>query len=274
MCSHTFWSYLRPQRGIFVATFGRDKTTSARRCNNKSPVGPLRENDVTFYDGVTMTMFQPNLPFWGMIILNPQPVLLWPSLHGGGGGGQWTCLLWGSSWSPTGEIHTFCTRQSSRPRWSLYRACFQFLSRILEYFLRRETKMKTPAEQFLKRYSRTLQLESGQVPMSATWTSTSTGAKMSRTTMDTTTTTVIRKIIGIISISTLYLSTRLQRRPPGYRDFEDGDKDQINMGTMTNVPETHFALHVYRQNPTQLTVPFDSTLLEGAFAGVNISCIL
>ena len=99
---------------------------------------------------------------------------------------------------------------------------------------------------------------------------------MSRTTMDTTTTTVIRKIIGIISISTLFLSTRLQRRPPGERedDFEDGDKDQINMGTMTNVPETHFALHVYRQNPTQLTVPFDSTLLEGAFAGVNISCIL
>ena len=99
---------------------------------------------------------------------------------------------------------------------------------------------------------------------------------MSRTTMDTTTTTVIRKIIGIISISTLYLSTRLQRRPPGERedDFEDGDKDQINMGTMTNVLKTHFALHVYRQNPTQLTVPFDSTLLEGAFAGVNISCIL
>ena len=102
---------------------------------------------------------------------------------------------------------------------------------------------------------------------------------MSRTTMDTTTTTVIRKIIGIISISTLYLSTRLQRRPPGERedDFEDGDdeKDQINiMGTMANVLETHFALHVYRQNPTQLTVPFDSTLLEGAFAGVNISCIL
>ena len=101
---------------------------------------------------------------------------------------------------------------------------------------------------------------------------------MSRTTMDTTTTTVIRKIIGITSISTLFLSTRLQRRPPGEPedDFEDGDdeKDQINMGTLTNVPETHFALHVYRQNPTQLTVPFDSTLLEGAFAGVNISCIL
>ena len=60
---------------------------------------------------------------------------------------------------------------------------------------------------------------------------------MSRTTMDTTTTTVIRKIIGIISISTLFLSTRLQRRPPGERedDFEDGDKDQMNMGTMTNV---------------------------------------
>ena len=95
---------------------------------------------------------------------------------------------------------------------------------------------------------------------------------MSRTTMDTTTTTVIRKIIGIISISMLYPSTRLQRRPPGERedDFEDGDKDQMNMGTMTNVLKTH----VYRQNPTQLTVPFDSTLLEGAFAGVNISCIL
>ena len=98
---------------------------------------------------------------------------------------------------------------------------------------------------------------------------------MSRT-MDTTTTTVTRKIIGIISISTLYLSTRLQRRPPGEPEdgFEDGDKDKKNMGTMTNVIKTHFALHVYRQNPTQLTVPFDSTLLEGAFAGVNISCIL
>ena len=48
---------------------------------------------------------------------------------------------------------------------------------------------------------------------------------MSRT-MDTTTTTVIRKIIGIISISTLFLSTRLQRRPPGERedDFEDENK--------------------------------------------------
>ena len=62
---------------------------------------------------------------------------------------------------------------------------------------------------------------------------------MSRTTtitMDTT--TVIRKIIGIISISTLYLSTRLQRRPPGDRedDFEDenkcGDDDKCSQNSL------------------------------------------
>ena len=37
-------------------------------------MGPLRENDVTFYDGVTMTMFQPNLPFWGMIMTKSRSI--------------------------------------------------------------------------------------------------------------------------------------------------------------------------------------------------------
>ena len=42
----------------------------------------------------------------------------------------------------------------------------------------------------------------------------------------------------------------------------------VLMRLTVTVIESHFLL--VRLSPTQLTVPFDSSLLEGAFAGVNI----
>ena len=77
--------------------------------------------------------------------------------------------------------------------------------------------------------------------------------------------------------------TRSQRQPSGSNnDFED-DSDmvawwvtvimkmvvtmKVTIMVTKMVIESHFA----RQSPTQLTVPFDSSLLEGAFAGVNIA---
>ena len=63
--------------------------------------GVLGKNDMMILWCIDVV--EPSMPFldW-MIIFNPQPVLLWPNLNGGGGRWERACILWGGSRSSKG----------------------------------------------------------------------------------------------------------------------------------------------------------------------------
>ena len=67
------------------------------------PVGSLGKNDMMILWCIDVV--EPSMPFldW-MIIFNPQPVLLWPNLNGGGGRWERACILWGGSRSSKGSF--------------------------------------------------------------------------------------------------------------------------------------------------------------------------
>ena len=99
---HIFWSYLRPRGGNVLLRC--DPQVIYMTCH-KSLVacGVLGKNDMMILWCIDVV--EPSMPFldW-MIIFNPQPVLLWPNLNGGGGRWERACILWGGSRSSKGSF--------------------------------------------------------------------------------------------------------------------------------------------------------------------------
>ena len=117
------------------------------------------------------------------------------------------------------------------------------------------------------------------VRTSATWTSTDI-IKDHRTTtiltstMATTRRADMRRIINTISTSMFCLLIRSQKQPSGNdfwsRKFYERMRFISSVVILCSYRRCLMKLLLSRQTPTQLTVPFDSSVLEGAFAGVNI----
>ena len=99
---HIFWNYLRPRGGNVLLRC--DPQVIYMTCH-KSLVacGVLGKNDMMILWCIDVV--EPSMPFldW-MIIFNPQPVLLWPNLNGGGGRWERACILWGGSRSSKGSF--------------------------------------------------------------------------------------------------------------------------------------------------------------------------
>ena len=84
----------------------------------------------------------------------------------------------------------------------------------------------------------------------------------------------MRRIINTISTSMFCLLIRSQKQPSGNdfwsRKFYERMRFISSVVILCSYRRCLMKLLLSRQTPTQLTVPFDSSVLEGAFAGVNI----
>ena len=140
---------------------------------------------------------------------------------------------------------------------------------------------------FIFLFSRRQSTVSERVRTNATWTSMDTIKdiimgiiKDHRTTtiwtstMATTQWTNMGRIINTISTSMFCLLTRSQKQPSGSdfwsKKFYERMRFISSVVIFCSYRRCLLKLLLSRQTPTQLTVPFDSSVLEGAFAGVNI----
>ena len=92
-------------------------------------------------------------------------------------------------------------------------------------------------------------------------------------TMATTRRTDMGRIINTISTSMFCLLTQSQKQPSGNdfwsKKFYERMRFISSVVILCSCRRCLMKLLLSRQTPTQLTVPFDSSVLEGAFAGVN-----